>query len=180
MNQRPTKKASAQHLERVRHLRKLSHNDTYTQEVLAERSPASSVELHLRFCSSLEHGNFITWDSKSLAAILSQALKHSQQNYCQLAFGSLPVCSDTGVQPVKKEAHLSHSGAQKHQKAALTSTGEIYSLCSCCIARKMGSSPRWQLKHGYFKIYMLVCSYSKPRQPLWLLECGSSELFYCI
>lgn len=44
VNQRPTKKASAQHLERVRHLRKLSHNDTYTQEVLAERSPASSVE----------------------------------------------------------------------------------------------------------------------------------------
>lgn len=108
------------------------------------------------------------------------SLKHSQQNYCQLAFGSLLVCSDTGVQPVKKEAHLSHSGAQKHQKAALTSTGEIYSLCSCCIARKMGSSARWQLEHGYFKIYMLVCSYSKPRQPLWLLECGSSELFYCI
>lgn len=110
----------------------------------------------------------------------SLSLKHSHQNYCQLAFGSLLVCSDTGVQPVKKEAHLSHSGAQKHQKAALTSSEEIYSLCSCCIARKMRSSAHWQLEHGYFKMNMLVCNYSKPRQPLQLLECGSSGLFSCI
>lgn len=44
VNQSPTMKAQAQWLERVRHSRKLSHNDTHTEEVLTERSPASIVE----------------------------------------------------------------------------------------------------------------------------------------
>lgn len=39
--------------------------------------------------------------------------KHRHQSYYLPALDSLQVCSDAGVQPVKREAHLIHSGAQE-------------------------------------------------------------------